>query len=111
MLKECRLNTLKINELKRQLRLGAVKPPAETPSGPTKGPGGASRDTKISKDVEQIKRDMRAEKSHEGTEEKPHPEVNDAAKPGVDPNPKPGAEVAPAETVQEVKPSAEVPEV
>ena len=61
------MNTLKINELKRQLRLGALKPAAtDTPSGPIKGPGNASRDTKISKDVEQIKKDMRAEKNLEG---------------------------------------------
>jgi hypothetical protein len=61
---ECRLNALKINELKRQLRLATMnKPQADTPSISSKNyvPENPSRETKISKDVEQIKRDMQAE--------------------------------------------------
>lgn len=49
---ECKLNSLKIKELKRQIRLGVAKP-AEN----------AQVDPNIAKGVEQIKRDMQAEKA------------------------------------------------
>eukprot|EP00826_Nyctotherus_ovalis_P058217 TRINITY_DN7988_c0_g2_i4.p1 TRINITY_DN7988_c0_g2~~TRINITY_DN7988_c0_g2_i4.p1 ORF type:complete len:483 (-),score=190.78 TRINITY_DN7988_c0_g2_i4:238-1686(-) len=49
---ECKLNSLKIKELKRQIRLGVAKP-AES----------AQVDQNIAKGVEQIKRDMQAEKA------------------------------------------------
>lgn len=47
--------------MKRQSRLGALKPPADPSSGVSKGHENASRDSKISKDVEQIKKDMQSE--------------------------------------------------
>lgn len=61
---ECRLNTLKINELKRQLRMGAMKPANEPAATQSKQSA-----SKVSKDVEQIKRDMKAEKDHTMTPE------------------------------------------
>lgn len=81
---ECRLNVLKINELKRQLRLGSVKPgPAESSGISSKLPESQSRDSKISKDVEQAKKDMQAEDAKQNEEikaktgvEASHPAAN-----------------------------------
>jgi len=64
---ECRLNTLKINELKRQLRAGATKQPNNQSISSKQG--GTAKG--VSKDVEQIKKDMKAEKEHTNPEEKP----------------------------------------
>jgi ethanolamine utilization protein EutQ (cupin superfamily) len=57
---ECRLNALKISELKRQIRLGAVKP-GDTVSIQTRQER-IVVDPNIAKGVEQIKKDMQAEK-------------------------------------------------
>jgi len=51
---ECRLTTLKISEIKRQVRIGASKATQEQ-----------IKESKVTKDVEQIKKDMKAEKTLE----------------------------------------------
>lgn len=58
---ECRLNALKINELKRQIRLGAIKP-SDSASAQSKQEQ-VVVDPNIARGVEQIKRDMQAEKA------------------------------------------------
>lgn len=63
---ECRINTLKINELKRQLKLGAQKQNAGA-SG-NKGPKTIEKDPQIAFNVEQLKKDMQAEKKNRPTE-------------------------------------------
>ncbi len=76
---ESRMNTLKINELKRQLRISAMKPGEEDPlpanvplPAGTPGAGKVQRtivkdtrpDPRIAMNVEQLKRDMQAENDY-----------------------------------------------
>ena len=62
---ECRLNSLKISELKRQIRMTNAKPAEQAPLA---NKPGVSR---VCKDVEQIKRDMRAEKEQSNSDATP----------------------------------------
>ena len=57
--KECRLNALKISELKRQIKLGAIRP---IENGAQPKHGAIPVDPNIARGVEQMKRDMESEK-------------------------------------------------